>query len=1089
MADNGDSSKIFDDLSSKITNIIIGRSEENRYIINQILDDLNSLDYRYSLAINPTKAQLLINQCCNFFSTDDDVFVPKISQLMWNIVYLQYIALEGTTFTLAINWCLDSLNSRNKNVILIVLQALNAVMRANVDQALLLADKVSVKLIKIIKGTEKIWSPELIWTSLKCLEACTFPSTDRCRYPNLENYAEVFISFITQQTIIEDVIHLKILQLCVKGLQNIVAQCPRYLKHELGPVLGIVKTYMVYGMKGVEYMPPQKLTPSPLSMPETSNIIDKGKKGGKLPKQRKQRCIGPKKDKNKPDDELIMDTAISGYRPATMDSDFNADNGYNIISSAIKLVNSDSDYSDSETGLSNKLNRIKGQIRQTALFLLYDVIKNSEKHAMFSYWTNFIPDGTVTGPHNLLVCILKDPSTDCKLAALNALLLLLASSKLYLFQAENSDKSTSFTPFSVTLGLMIIELHRALCFALTDNSSQVVTKVLKCLAALVQATPYHKMPRGLITKIVRNVKPFIYHKDVQIQVTALIVLGCVSASEPLVPETKDILLRKQLNIRVNPSVLDTEDTEERKEEKFDIDYAQFSDSDNEDTDSESVPWLIRACLDNLGVKFEIEEVSTSQEYKPPIPTLIKLECLQVLSSASRNYCDVLIVPYITHITKALFLTVSEKSMDLRYHAGRAIDFIGQAIARYITDRATKDVVPLENFVKFWLTLLEGELIDLLQSEDHPMLKAVACDCIGSIGSDIFEQLPRHKQLLCITVLFSCTREDQYNVRAAAIRALGVCVTFAILRQDTGFVVDTAEALSRTLDDIHLVVRVKASWALGNFTDALVLNYNAGEYLEDIPEDFILKLLQVAINCSKDNDKMKMNAVRALGNLIQVSNVYLFNNSDYAPFIDEAFNTLVRNSVKGTSMKVRWNACYAIGNALKNPYLYQENNLLRKNWQVSVFNALNELVVGFSNFKVRINAALALSCISKREYYGEFYLHVWMSLLLSLENSQRLEDFNEYKHRDNLVEQACLTLGHLTTLLQRSDLALLMDVVDPYFDAFKLHTHIVLDRLIPEKSKILTSAAYAVNELSGISDLGPRERQVLDCLKTVYAPIV
>ncbi|XP_057658257.1 HEAT repeat-containing protein 6 isoform X1 [Diorhabda carinulata] len=1086
MADNDDSSKIFDDLSSRITNIIIGRNEENRCAISQILDDLNSLDFRYSLAINPIKAQLLINQCCNFFSTDDDFLVQKCGKLLWNIVHLQNIPIEGTTLTLAINWCLGALNSRNKNVILIVLQALNALLRTNVDQALLLTDKVSVKLIKIIKGAEKIWSPELLWTALKCLEACTFPSSDRYRYPNLENYAQIFISYLIQDTIIEDIIHLKIVLVCLNGLQNIVAQCPRYLKQELGPVLGIVKTFMVFGMKGIDYIPPKKLTPSPLGIPETSNIIDKGKKGGKLPKQRKQRCIGPKKDKEKSNDELIMDTAISGYRPATMASDFNADNGINLITSAIQLVNSDSDYSDSEAGICNKLNRLKSKIRQAACQLFYDVIKNTEKHTMFSYWTSFIPDGTASGSHNLLVCILKDPSTQCKLAALNVLLLLLASSKLYLFQAENSDKSMSFTPYSVTLGLMIKELHKTLCFALMENSSPVLTQILKCLAALVQATPYHKMPRGLITKIMRNVKPFIYHKDAQVQVTALIVLGCVSASEPLVSETKDMLLKK--NIRSNETVQDT-DTEERKEENGDIDFAQFSDSDNEeDTDSESAPWLIKACLNNLGVKFEGEE-STCEEHKIPVPVPIKLESLQVLSSASRNYCDVLIVPYISHITKGLYSTVSDKSMDLRFHAGRAIDFIGQAIGRYITDRATKDVVPLENFVKFWLTLLEGELIDLLQSDDHPMLKAVACDCIGSIGSDIFEQLPRHKQLLCITVLFSCTRDDQHNVRAAAIRALGVCVTFTILRQDTGFVVDTAEALSRTLNDIQLIVRIKASWALGNFTDALVLNYNSGEYLEDIPEDFILNLLRIAMACSKDNDKMKMNAVRALGNLIQVSNVCLFHDPDFAPFIDEAFNTLVQNSVKGPSMKVRWNACYAIGNALKNPHLYRNDNLLRKNWQVSVFNSLNELVVGFSNFKVRINAALALSCVSKREYYGDFYLHIWMSLLLSLENSQNLEDFNEYKHRDNLVEQVCLTLGHLTTILERRDLALLMDVVDPYLDAYKLHTRKVLDRLIPEKSKVLTAAALALNRLSAKSDLSPSEKQILDCLKTVYEPIV
>lgn len=75
-----------------------------------------------------------------------------------------------------------------------------------------------------------------------------------------------------------------------------------------------------------------------------------------------------------------------------------------------------------------------------------------------------------------------------------------------------SERSSSFTPFSVTIGLMIKEIHKGLCLALREMSVPVLIQALKCLSALVQATPYHRMPAGLITKIVRNVKPFIYYK-------------------------------------------------------------------------------------------------------------------------------------------------------------------------------------------------------------------------------------------------------------------------------------------------------------------------------------------------------------------------------------------------------------------------------------------------------------------------------------------------------------------------------------------------------------------------------------------------
>jgi hypothetical protein len=77
----------------------------------------------------------------------------------------------------------------------------------------------------------------------------------------------------------------------------------------------------------------------------------------------------------------------------------------------------------------------------------------------------------------------------------------------------SSKNPLPFTPFSITVGNMVRELHQALCLALTmENSIPVITQLLKSLAALVQNTPYHRLEPGLITKIVRNVRPRLRHK-------------------------------------------------------------------------------------------------------------------------------------------------------------------------------------------------------------------------------------------------------------------------------------------------------------------------------------------------------------------------------------------------------------------------------------------------------------------------------------------------------------------------------------------------------------------------------------------------
>lgn len=87
------------------------------------------------------------------------------------------------------------------------------------------------------------------------------------------------------------------------------------------------------------------------------------------------------------------------------------------------------------------------------------------------------------------------------------------------------------------------------------------------------------------------------------QVTALIVLGCVLAFEPILPETKEAMLKMQ---KRNDQVL----KEDKKEiNPDDFEYAEFSDSDTETPlDETSIPWLLKKCLTNLGIEIDIAEV-------------------------------------------------------------------------------------------------------------------------------------------------------------------------------------------------------------------------------------------------------------------------------------------------------------------------------------------------------------------------------------------------------------------------------------------------------------------------------------------------
>lgn len=70
----------------------------------------------------------------------------------------------------------------------------------------------------------------------------------------------------------------------------------------------------------------------------------------------------------------------------------------------------------------------------------------------------------------------------------------------------------------------------------------------------------------------------------------------------------------------------------------------------------------------------------------------------------------------------------------------------------------------------------------------------------------------------------------------------------------------------------------------------------------------------------------------------------------------------------------------------------------------MFSSLCALSQECKNLKVRINAGVALRAPRSRAQYGAHYAHVWRGVMLAMENAANVDDFTEYKHKDNLIEQ-------------------------------------------------------------------------------------
>eukprot|EP00096_Caligus_rogercresseyi_P006015 TRINITY_DN22144_c0_g1_i1.p1 TRINITY_DN22144_c0_g1~~TRINITY_DN22144_c0_g1_i1.p1 ORF type:complete len:240 (-),score=67.11 TRINITY_DN22144_c0_g1_i1:13-732(-) len=227
--------------------------------------------------------------------------------------------------------------------------------------------------------------------------------------------------------------------------------------------------------------------------------------------------------------------------------------------------------------------------------------------------------------------------------------------------------------------------------------------------------------------------------------------------------------------------------------------------------------------------------------------------------------------------------------------------------------------------------------------------------------------------------------------------------------------------------------------------------------------------------------VRANCVRSLGSFLQSMRSPHFDLSILQDIILNAIQVVILNaSSSGKMVKVRWNACYASGCILSNESLFEDPALRHK-----LIQSLIPIIDDCPNFKVRLAAANALCSVKKRSYFGEeLYPQAISSLLTSfLTSASVLEDPEESKHKSDLSDQIVLSLCHLVTLGDATDLSRLnkasLDVLDYLSTAF---SNAAL-RISPERFSVLLEAKRHVEEMKcgGSEELG-EERAFDDILR-------
>ncbi|GFR20539.1 HEAT repeat-containing protein 6 [Trichonephila clavata] len=1030
--------------------------------LNLAIDQLNALNCSDFSEENKEYEELLCT-LSNLIPSGNDHMLSKFCCLIKLSLQKRKIILHNSSFECLLKMMISAVHSSAEWVLNDVLQTISALFETNVEQVTNFCDDLIGKngaLTKFLLPSNH--EKSIIFDAYQCLlslmknlceNGYQGEAFDFCFQKCFLVIKDKFMCSVT------DIMILKIVLSSLKCLQY--AFLSKNLKIEnFGELLGTLKNFLFYGLPGQTFTSDINLYPTLRYPPDgPHNQESQSESDSPHPKLRKQKKSKRrhKKASNKRQfhNEPEVDEG-SDY----MTTDLCENLASVSLSSSSKIISetkgrnssSDSEISDAENYIS-QLKPLQVAIRRNAYLALLNVIKITDKKVMFGYWSYFLPEhpvipGLISSP-NIFTSVLKDPAPRVRLNALSLLAEMLRGSKQFLMHADGRNaRHTSFTSLSSILATMISEIHRYLLLALvSENSSLILTQILKCYAVLAENVPYSKLDRKIILKFLVHIKSYLFHKDLHVRVACIAVFCSVVNSDQTPAEIEDLML-----------LSDFENT---------VDILNASSQNNVNPSqtsmfptSEESPWIVKICDNNI-------------RGDEPLP--IKIQSLLLLSSIAGKYFQKSL-SFFKVLDNIVVVSLSHPDKSVQLHGAKLLDMLGRSM-NIVTDMDfKKKFQPLMSAL--WQNILKDALIKCLANDDVKILRPVCCDCLSTLPSKDFEELPHKLQIAYITILLGLASDSNPNVRGAAIRCLGLFCLFPSLTEDPCFLDDVSDILVKSVEDPNVNVRFKASWSLGNLSDALFLNKDKFLFNKEISSKFFYSMGMACVQFSKDCDRVKANAVRALGNLLNYIPVEFINLKMMQEFIKESCEVLT-SALSSNFMKVCWNSCYALGNMFRNTYLI-ENSALNLE---EVYSCLLK-VLKSSNFKVRISAAQALTTLTSRKFYGKLLPVIWHELLSALFSTSLDVNFKEIKHQENLRDQLCLSLCQLAILITSEDMTAIKNETLEAQEILLISMWKFGSRMSEEKSIILRDAIDNVTSLTATvasNDVDPGVMVLLDIL--------
>ncbi|CAN6480640.1 unnamed protein product [Victoria cruziana] len=725
------------------------------------------------------------------------------------------------------------------------------------------------------------------------------------------------------------------------------------------------------------------------------------------------------------------------------------------LPSTTGYATSDSEQSDND-GQSKIADRYRSSKARTAAIICLQDLAQADPKSLISQWSMILPTNDALRQWSyqptLMTSLLFDPVMKTRMAAASALATILDESSSLLLQiAEYKEfsKCSSFTTLSGSIGQIVVQLHSGLLYLVQHEAqSGLLASLFKVIMLLASATPYARMPRKLLPTVITTVhtraQELCSAKNEETSLVAA-AISCLGVAFSVSPPSVDVMELLKEEILTGKSGLVASLFQ------FAAVFMQPSISFEAFQALRSLlhnyPNVISGCWDKISsLVMEVIQVFGCDS-----PTLNSSKGDPGnVSGAGAVKCLVAAIKVLDEFLRAasgfkgMDDHLDDKLFDVFVEFPRRSKVSSAPFFQQINDAKVSEENHLLDSAgsSQWNEAIEKHLPPML-SHANASVRAASITCFSGLTSSVFFSLTMEKQRFVLSSIISTALYDKVpSVRSSACRAVGVIACFQqISLKDLEELVCAVEV--NTHDEL-VSVRITASWALANVCDALRCKAGSAEidhHLTGRNSALLALLADCALQLAHDSDKIKANAVRALGNLSNFLHLNCVNNTnlgscntghislretkgkpvhrsmDSSCWLEKVVQTFVSCVTTG-NVKVQWNVCHALANLFQNETLV----LHSMPWAPSVYSILLLLIRDSSNFKIRIHAAAALAVPGERSDYGDSFTDVLQGLVHVIEtlNSDHVIVPSSLKYRNALEEQLVSTTMHVLSLTSQDD---------------------------------------------------------------------